>query len=285
MQKFIDLNEKEIINFLKSQGITVKTNTKARSHQGIYFNNRIDISTRTPKEKRLQTLIHEFAHKIHSDIEPDVTKAKSKGGSIEKLFGSENVLKIYEELIEVTNFVDKNSSYEILESERDKIKEQIKTCENRIKLHFPEFQRSKPFVYATSYFKNNKTDARFLLKHDRVMVVTPILRRKKFYDIKNIDEDFKEIPEPIRLYIKLKSWQKKQRAVSGRKNKFKKYYHKPTELFARLLEGLWIDCEKIYCIAPTACDKFFELLNGGYYGNLSKIFTKKEEEKCLLNQK
>ena len=276
MQKIKEFDEKTLISFLKSLGIVVKTNTKARSHQGCYFNNRIDISVKTPKEKRVQTLIHEFAHKIHSDIEPDIHRKNSQGGSLEKLFDCCEVAEIYEELVDVTNFVDKNSLFEELIEKKEKIKKQIKQLEIAIKEENPEFQRSKDFVYAKNFFKKNKTDAAYLLKHDRIILVSPILRRKSYYDIKNIDEDFPDLPVVIRDYIKIKSLQRKQKAISVKINKFTKYYHRPTELFARFVEGLYLDCEKISCIAPHSCDKFFELLNNGYYGSLKELFTEKE---------
>lgn len=275
MQKIKELDEKKLIFFLTKLGITVKTNTKARSHQGCYFNNRIDISIKTPKDKRVQTLIHEFAHKIHSDIEPDIHKKNSQGGSLEKLFYCSEVSKIYEELIDVTNFVDKNSLFEELLEKREKIKKKIKKIEISIKEEYPEFQRSKDFVYAKNFFKKNKTDASYLLKHDRIILVSPILRRKSYYDIQNIDEDFPELPLVIRDFIRIKSLQRKQKAISVKINKFTKYYHRPTELFARFVEGLYLDCEKISCIAPYSCDKFFELLNNGYYGSLKELFTEK----------
>lgn len=275
MQKIKELDEKKLIFFLTKLGITVKTNTKARSHQGCYFNNRIDISIKTPKDKRVQTLIHEFAHKIHSDIEPDIHKKNSQGGSLEKLFYCSEVSKIYEELVDVTNFVDKNSLFEELLEKREKIKKKIKKIEISIKEEYPEFQRSKDFVYAKNFFKKNKTDASYLLKHDRIILVSPILRRKSYYDIQNIDEDFPELPLVIRDFIRIKSLQRKQKAISVKINKFTKYYHRPTELFARFVEGLYLDCEKISCIAPYSCDKFFELLNNGYYGSLKELFTEK----------
>lgn len=278
MQKIKDWDEKSLIKFLKSEGIIVKTNTKARSHQGFYCNNRIDVSIKTPKDKRVQTLLHEFAHKIHSDLEPDITKVGSSGGTLTKLFALEDVSKIEKELALVTNFVDKNSTFEELEEKKDKIKKQIFLQEEIIKEDFPEFQRSKEFVFAKNFFKKNKTDAKFLLQHDRIVLISPILRHKKYYDIQDIDEDFASLPVVIRAYIKLKSLQRRQKVLSSKKNKFTKYYYRPSELFARFIEGFFIDCEKIYCLAPCSCDRFFELLNSGYYRNLSEIFVKEEQK-------
>ena len=45
--------EKEFIRFLEKQRIVVKTNTKARGYLGIYKRDRIDISIKADKERRL----------------------------------------------------------------------------------------------------------------------------------------------------------------------------------------------------------------------------------------
>ena len=44
-------------------------------------------------------------------------------------------------------------------------------------------------------------------------------------------------------------------------NKLNKYFSKPTELFARFVEGLYIDEQKTRELAPNATVRFFELLN------------------------
>ena len=64
---------------------------------------------------------------------------------------------------------------------------------------------------------------------------------------------------------------KKQARVTARINKINKYYKRPTELFARFVEGLYLDREWVEAIAPFTCEKFFELLDNGYYGNLKDV--------------
>ena len=99
------MKAEELIRYFKSLGLTVHTGTKARGHQGFFLNNRIDISKNISENRLIPTLLHEFAHYIHSKLEPNMNKT---GGSLEILFKSDN--PIYkEELIKVTNFVDNNS--------------------------------------------------------------------------------------------------------------------------------------------------------------------------------
>lgn len=81
------------------------------------------------------------------------------------------------------------------------------------------------------------------------------------------------MPQAFAAYIRLKSFQKKQSRISSRINRYKKYYEKPTELFARLVEGLYLDREWVEAIAPNVTRQFFDLLHDGYYKELNKIIT------------
>ena len=108
------------------------------------------------------------------------------------------------------------------------------------------------------------------MKYDRVKLVKGGFFRKtvKLYTIDNIEKDFKDMPKAFAAYIRLKSYQKKQSRISSRINKYKKYYEKPAELFARLVEGLYLDKEWVEAIAPNVTKRFYELLNNGYYKEL-----------------
>ena len=81
------MDKKTLVKYLKSLGIEVHTTTKARGHQGFFCNNRIDISKNTPEHRVIPTLLHEFAHFVHSKIEPDMMKT---GGTFQKLFQTDN---------------------------------------------------------------------------------------------------------------------------------------------------------------------------------------------------
>ncbi|MFR1673040.1 MAG: hypothetical protein ACLSWI_08870 [Candidatus Gastranaerophilaceae bacterium] len=263
------MEAKELIKYFKSLGIEVHTSTKARGHQGFFLKNRIDISKNIPEYRIAPTLIHEFAHYIHSKIEPDMIKT---GGTLDKIFNSEN-FEFIDELIKVTNFVDENSLCVRLYEHKDRVKKCIKDCEEIIKADYPKFMRSKKFREFDKYIK--KSNAKYLLKYDRVKLIEGgIFRRKtKLYSIDNIEKDFTDMPRAFAAYIKLRSFQKKQARISSRINKYKKYYQKPTELFARFVEGIYLDSEWVESIAPNTSEVFFKLLNEGYYLELSQVIN------------
>lgn len=273
--------KKELIKYFKSLGIEVYTNTKARGHQGFFLNGRIDISKFTKEERVVPTLLHEFAHYIHQKLEPNMVKT---GGSLEKLFNFSSVqlvslLAMQSELLNVTSFVDQNSHMTKLNEHKALIKQKIKKQEEIIKKYYPNFMRSKKFREFDKYIK--KTKAKYLLKYDRVKFITPFLRREEFYSISTIEQDFPDMPTAFCAYIRLKSAQKKQARISARINRLNKYYAKPTELFARLVEGLYIDEARVRALAPHSTQRFFELLEEGYYFELQDVFEMLRPNKQL----
>lgn len=272
------MDKKELINYFKSLGLTVHTSTKARGHQGFFLKNRIDISKNIPENRIIPTLLHEFAHYIHAKIEPDMNRT---GGTLTMLFKEDNPI-FMDELIKVTNFVDQNSLCVRLYEHKDRVKSKIKEYENIIKMYYPKFLRSKKFKEFDKYIK--KSNARYLLKYDRVKLIQGGFFRKttKLYTIDNLEKDFTDMPKAFAAYIRLKSFQKKQSRISARINKYKKYYERPTELFARLVEGLYLDKEWTEAIAPNVTEKFYELLKNGYYYELSVVLDKfKLDRTCL----
>ena len=258
----------ELFKYINSLGLQIHTGTKARGHQGFFLNNRIDISKNIPECRKVPTLLHEFAHFIHSKIEKEMVKT---GGSIKVLFMSNNQ-KYFEELVKVTNFVDKNSLFIQLLEHKDRIKSKIKNQEMIIKSYYPNFQRSKPFREFDSYIK--KSNARYFLKFDRVRIIENGLffKTEKIYLIDNLEKDFPEIPPAFAACIRLKSYQRKLTKTSSRINRYRKYYQRPSELFARLVEGLYLDKEWTQAIAPNVTRQFFDLLNDGYYMELKNVF-------------
>ena len=214
------MDAERLIKYFKSLGLTVHTGTKARGHQGFFLKNRIDISRNIPENRVVPTLLHEFAHYIHSKLEPDMNKT---GGSLEVLFKSNN--PIYkEELIKVTNFVDNNSLCVRLYEHKDRVKTKIKEYESIVKHYYPKFMSSKKFKEFDRYIK--RSNARYLLKYDRVQLIEGGFFRKttKLYSIDNIEKDFTDMPPAFVAYIRLRSYQKKQARISARINKYKKYY-------------------------------------------------------------
>ena len=260
--------EKELITYFENLGLDVHTSTKARGHQGFFLHKRIDVSKNISKERKIPTLVHEFAHYIHSIIEPRMERT---GGTLEFIFNDENVEVYQKELLKVTDFVDANSRCEKLEHHKKLIKSKIIEYEDIIKARYPKFMRSKKFKEFDKYIKGSK--AKYLLKHDRVKLISGILFKKiEIYTIDSIEKDFVDIPREFAAYIRLKSCQKRQARVSARINKLKKYYARPTELFARFVEGLYLDPDRVRSVAPQTYKRFYELLEDDYYPHLSRIF-------------
>ena len=256
----------ELIKYYKSLGIDVHTSTKARGHLGFFLNGRIDISKNTPEEKIIPTLIHEFAHYIHSKIEKNIAK---NGGSINIIFNTDDISE--EELLNVTKFVDENSKCEKLFIHKEIVKKKIKVLDDKIKKDFPNFKRSKPFREFNKAIRG--TNLKYLLKYDRVRIMPWFLfGKEEILSINNLEKDFPNLKPSFIDYIRLKSFLRKQNRISGRIAKIQKYYKRPTELFARFTEGLFLDNNKVKELAPKAYKRFFELLNSGYYKELKNVF-------------
>ena len=117
------LTKRNVVEFLRSLNIEVKTNTKARGNQGLYQKNRIDISRGLNEEKAIEVLVHEFAHHIHYKIDKDFLK---NGGSLCNIFNTDDTTEIQTELINVTNLIDKNSRLKIFMDAKEEASSQIK---------------------------------------------------------------------------------------------------------------------------------------------------------------
>lgn len=263
----VQKSKKDFIKYLNSLGISVHTRTKARGNKGFYSRNRIDISKNVEDERFFDTLAHEFAHYIHSKIEP---KTFNKGGSLQKLFDCEEVSDIEKELLKVTYFVDPASKLEKLMEIKEQYKKRIKQKENEIKIICPDFQRSKPYKPFDKAIRKSK--AKYLLKYDRVKLITPFLHRVEMYSIATAHLDFPQLKPEFIDILKLKSLQKKQANNSRRINKYNKYYSSPNELFARFVQSLVYDFETTKSLAPKTFERFFELLDNGYYSELKYLF-------------
>lgn len=261
------MEAKELIKYFRHLGLEVHTSTKARGHQGFYMQKRIDISKNIPSSRVLPTLMHEFAHYVHSQIEPFIER---NGGTLEKIFNDRYTMTYEKELFAVTNFVDKHSKCEKLEEHKKIIKNKINESETIIKKYYPDFMRSKNFKEFNKYIK--RSDAKYLLKYDRVKIITGIfVKKSKIYSINNIENDFKDMPEAFAAYIRLHSYQKRQKRISAKINKLKKYYNRPTELFARFIEGLYLNSDDVKNLAPISYERFEELLQSGYYPQLQEV--------------
>lgn len=264
----LPVSKKNIINYFRTLGIDVHTETKARGNNGIYVKNRIDVSRNLKEEKAIEVLVHEFSHYIHSKIDADFNK---NGGSLEKIFDTKEISTIKKELIEVMYHTDKNSKLEIFKTAKEEVSDKIKGMQKAIKRDYPKFLRSKAFPEFDKYAKNS--DAKYLVRYDAIKIRKGFFQKKDIiYSVKHLEEDFPDMPKAFQLYIKLCSLQRKQAKISRRINKMKKYYEKPTELFARYVQGYFKDKDTIAVIAPVTTKQFLSLLKKGYYKELKDFF-------------
>lgn len=269
-----------LIKYVKSINIDVLANSKSKRRLGCfiqktttYQKNIIKISSNLTDKRFIEVLTHEFAHFIHNIM---INRIEDNNDNLNIVFNIDKnnidlVKIINKELINVTYYVDKNSSFENLNKEKDEIKIKIKTLEAKIKEKYPSFLKSKPFYEFNKYIK--KSEARFLLKYDNVKLITPFLRREKSLSINNIDKDFKDMPIEFRNYIRLKSLIKKQKNITKKINNLKKYYYSSNELFARFIEGIIIDKNLIKTVANTTYNQFYYLLENGYYPYLNEYLS------------
>ena len=258
----------KMVNFVRSLGLDVNTNTKARGHQGFFLKNRIDISSNICFKRKIEVLIHEFTHYIHYQIDPSITKSH---GSLSILFPNSDVERIESELFRVTKFIDQNKALHTLYTQREKTLDEIKEISNEIKIEYPDFKRSAPFKKIEKEIK--KTDAKYLLKYDRVKVKTMFLGKTNVYSIKTIDEDFPQFGSNTKNYIILKSKQRLLKRISSRINRLNSYYKRPTELFARFVEALFVDTAKVSELAPHAYLVFCSELSKNRYLELADMIN------------
>ena len=204
------LTKKNVIEFLRSLDIEVKTNTKARGNQGLYQRNRIDISKGLDEERAIEVLVHEFAHHIHYKIDRDFVK---NGGTIETLFNTSSIIEIKEELLNVTNLIDKNTRLQIFLKAKDEANATIKGMQNAIRRDYPNFMRSKKFAEFDKYVKDS--DAKYLVKYDAIRLMQGFFfKKERIISVKNLEHDFPDMPKAFQLYIRLCSMQRKQSKIS-----------------------------------------------------------------------
>lgn len=262
------LTKRNVIDFLRALNIEVKTNTKARGNNGLYQKNRIDVARGLTEEQAIDVLVHEFAHHIHYKIDKDFLK---NGGSLENIFNTSNIVEIKEELINVTNLIDKNSRLNIFLKAKEEASNQIKGMQSAIKRDYPNFLRSKKFPEFEKYIKGS--EAKYLVKYDAIRIMQGFFfKKERILTVKNIETDFPDMPKAFQLYIRLCSMQRKQAKITRRIGKLNKYYEKPTELFARYVQGYFSTPETISTVAPNTTRRFNELLSSGYYKELKDLF-------------
>lgn len=258
----------DMVEFVRSLGLTVNTKTKARGHQGFFLQNRIDISSTISDERKIEVLIHEFTHFIHFKMDKNIHKTH---GDLSMLFPDSDLKRVEKELKNVTRFVDTNKGLKLLAGQRDRILAEIKELDKEIKQEYPDFKRSYPYKRFDKAIKS--TDAKYLLKYDRVQVKTVFSTKIQNYSIKTIDEDFPKLEPAARKYILIKSKQRTLKRIAARTSRLNSYYKRPTELFARFVEALFVDTKKVSELAPHTYLVFCSELSKNRYLELADFIN------------
>ncbi|MCR5265985.1 MAG: hypothetical protein K6E29_05265 [Cyanobacteria bacterium RUI128] len=255
------LIKNELIRYISSLGLTVKTVTKARGNKGFFKEGRIDVSKNLDDVSAVKVLVHEFAHYVNYKLD-------NKLKSLETVLGRDDE-QIRAELLEVTKFVDDNAHCRVLNAEREKLKLKIKNLTETIKDTYPKFSLSEDFREFKRY--SRWSDLRYLEKYDRVKVHT--LFSFKTYSLSNVRKDFPDIPDVFVDYLNLKSEQRKRAKISRRITRLGKYYSEPCELFARFVEGLYVDTDRVKKLAPNAYNCFMENYQKNNYPGMREMFS------------
>lgn len=250
----------ELIEYLKNIGLDIHTTTKARGNNGFFKNGRIDVSKKLDDYSAIRVLLHEYAHYINFLMDE-----KFKNADI--LFDCD-IENFEDELLCVTNFVDENSLCKTLIAEREKIKKSIKNLTAGIRDVYPKFNPSEDLKQFKRYAMWSNLG--YLEKYDRVKLISWF--SPKTYSIANVRKDFPNIPDVFVNYLTLKSKQRKRARITSRISKLNKYYSNPSELFARFIEGLYVDKNMVEMLAPNTYQRFRILYYAGYYQGLKPVF-------------
>lgn len=252
------------IKYLKSKGIEVHSNTKARGNAGFCLKNRIDISKNLNDEDAFRVLLHEFAHFVHYKLEPTLLK---NGGSLGVLFDTDDTERIEDELFELSLKIFDSRILSKIEGMKKEVKDKIAEKKKIIKSFYPNFQISKKFREFDRYIRHS--DAKYLLKYDRVLIKKFWFAKKKLIEINSLKKDFPDMPDSFSAYLMLKSLERKRNRLNARSSKIRRYLKKPTELFARFLQSYYSDYKQTKLYAPVSLSIFEKLKEQNYYRYLN----------------
>ena len=255
------LIKEELVRYISSLGVDVKTATKARGNRGFFKIGRIDVSKTLDDKSAVRTLVHEFSHYVHYKLDKSLK-------SLDKVL-VEDSQQLREELLAVTYFVDENSLCNKLNSESEKLKKSIKTLTSAIKQEYPKFSSGDDLKEFKKY--SRWSDLRYLEKYDRVKIQS--LSSDKIYSVANVRNDFPDIPDVFIDYLNLKSQLRRRAKISRRITRLNKYYNEPCELFARFIEGIYLDMDKVKELAPNAFDNFLKLYGENKYSGMREVFA------------
>jgi len=248
----------ELQKYLLSLGISVNIGkNKARGNKGVFirkFNNfRIDISKDVEENDIMSVILHEFAHYIHYLSDKNMS-------SLNFIF-DDLTDELKEELIEITVKNVPKDFASALYSQKQCLKNEVKSLISQLKILYPKFKISK-----NNYDIEKKFDypIKYLVKYDRIKY------QGRLYSIEKLNEyNLTEVEE---LYLKIKSKHRALKRLCSKINRLNKYYNNPTELFARFVASYYTNKEYTEQKAPRACyyikkskNKYIERLNCIFY--------------------
>lgn len=262
----------EFVNYLKSLDIDVNIGkNKAGGNNGFFKavrnKYRIDISKNLSESEIIRVLIHEFVHYLHYKSDKTL---KSTDFIFNGLYGS------YEEdLIKLTvDSIPKMTARELF-IQKDDCKKEIDRLINKLAVAFPDVKLSN---------KNNiieksilKTDLKYLLKHDRVRVISPFSR--KVYSIENIEKSFSSANPEYINYIKLCSKKRELNRLNSKISRLNRYYNSPAELIARSFEYYILKPDYMCSLTPNLYSYYNALFNLSHENDSVLISAQKIFEK------
>lgn len=251
----------ELVRYISSLGLEVKTATKARGNRGFFKVGRIDVSKTLDDKTAVKTIVHEFSHYVHYKLDKSL-----KSLSVVMLDDNDDIRR---ELMEVTYFVDENALCKKLTAENEKLKNNIRNLTDTIRRDYPEFNSNDDLKEFRQY--SRWSDLKYLEKYDRVKIQS--FSSDKVYSVANIKEDFPDIPDVFIDYLNLKSQLRRRAKISRRITRLNKYYNEPCELFARFIEGIYLDMDKVKELAPNAFDNFLKLYGENKYSGMREVFS------------
>lgn len=255
-------NKKILFEFFKKIGADVRVNTKAHGHQGFCRAGRIDISKELPPDKFKRVLVHEFAHFSHFK--------KDENFKNPEMIFDDDFEKYRKELRIITDKVFDFEPQNRMIVQKTSLTAKVKDLRSKIREEYPDFSTVEDFKEFKKYVK--KSDAKYLLKYDRVLVKGFFGFSKKILSVDKLDEDFPFMPEAFKNAIIMKSFERKRTRLNSRISKINKYLDTPAELFARFVEAYFFDKENTFKSAPLSSCKFEELLKNNYYPHLKEFF-------------
>ena len=114
--------------------------------------------------------------------------------------------------------------------------------------------QKKDLIYDKIERKINKQNYKYLLKYDKVKVVS-------FFSTKILSIQELEADEDVLMYLSLKSKQRLLKRVKSKIARFNKYYNQPTELWARSFECYVMERNYFVENCPNLASLYDQLYN------------------------